>query len=463
MDPPQAPAELAPGKLVAGKYRLDRVLGYGGMGVVYAGLDVALDRPVALKTMLPELATDTEAIARFSREARAMGRLTSEHAVRVFELGELPDGVPYMTMELLDGADLDAILAQRGALPVGEAIDWILQAAEALAEAHAHGIVHRDLKLSNLFVVRKPDGRTLLKVLDFGLAKARASAPLTATTAIMGTPAYMPPEQLRRSKDVDARADLWALGACLYQLVTGRLPFDAGTVAEVTTMILRDTPRAPHELRAEIPPAISHAVLRCLEKDRERRWPSVGDLAGALASHARPEKSPASDRLSRITMWSTRTMPLQQAQERTPPEAFMPTPPIADEAATNVLVRRSHSHTNAGWSIAIAIGGVLSGVVVTSLVHQLRSTPIPAAYASQAPPNEPPPQTTVAAPPSEPPTTSSAVATASGSAPSPPRRVGRDVNIPPPAVVRRGAPTAPPAPTPAAPAAPAAHTPEDRY
>jgi serine/threonine-protein kinase len=203
-----ASANLKPGQIVGGKFRVTRMLGFGGMGVVFAASDEKLMRPVAIKALLPELLGDEELSARFLREARAMARLTSPHAVSVYELGSLGDGSPYMAMELLTGRDLEEVLLERGRVTAAEAVDYILQAVEGIAEAHAFGIVHRDLKLANLFLARRSDGGLVVKVLDFGLAKtptAQGDNALTATVAVMGSPQYMSPEQLHRSRNVDAR------------------------------------------------------------------------------------------------------------------------------------------------------------------------------------------------------------------------------------------------------------------
>jgi len=230
---------LAPGTLLAGKYRVERVLGQGGMGVVVAAQHIHLEERVAIKLMLAEAAFSAEAVARFVREARAAAQLESAHVAKVSDVGTLEDGRPYMVMEYLDGHDLANVLAANGPLPLQDAIDYLLQASEAIAEAHSIGIVHRDLKPANLFLTRRRDRTPQVKVLDFGISKVSGSArsssdnALTRTSTLMGTPLYMSPEQMTSVRDVDARSDIWALGIILFELLTGAPPFVGETLPQV--------------------------------------------------------------------------------------------------------------------------------------------------------------------------------------------------------------------------------------
>ncbi|MGC4091034.1 MAG: serine/threonine-protein kinase [Polyangiaceae bacterium] len=225
--------EIVEGQILAGKYRIDRVLGTGGMGMVVAARHIVLDERVAIKFLLPDALSSDEAVARFEREARAAVRIKSEHVVRVTDVGRLESGAPYMVMEYLDGEDLSNWLRLRGPLPVEQAVDFVLQACVALADAHSVGIIHRDLKPGNLFCVRRSDGQLVIKVLDFGISKlteaARVSEPggfsVTKTAAVMGSPLYMSPEQVQSAKDVDARSDIWGLGVVMFELLTGVGPF----------------------------------------------------------------------------------------------------------------------------------------------------------------------------------------------------------------------------------------------
>jgi serine/threonine-protein kinase len=226
-------AAPSPGEVIATKYRVERVLGAGGMGVVVAAHHLQLETRVAIKFLLPGTLKDADAVARFAREARAAAKITNEHVARVFDVGALETGAPYIVMEFLDGVDLATRLRSQGPLDIEEAVEFLLQICEALAEAHALGIVHRDLKPANLFCFRRPDGLPWIKILDFGISKTlhtegfSAQAAFTQSAAIMGSPRYMSPEQMQSARNVDARSDIWALGIVLYELLAGRPPFKA--------------------------------------------------------------------------------------------------------------------------------------------------------------------------------------------------------------------------------------------
>ncbi|WP_437851845.1 serine/threonine-protein kinase [Sorangium sp. So ce363] len=279
----------APGDVLAGKYRIERVLGAGGMGVVFAGWDVVLERRVAVKLLLPEAAALPDAGARFLREARAAAALDGQHIARVLDMGTLGTGAAYMVLEYLTGDDLGQVLQTRGILPLADAADYVLQACEAIAEAHARGIIHRDLKPKNLFLTRRPDGTPLLKVLDFGLSKFTATgdsvkeASLTATGLIMGSIHYMSPEQIRSLKYADVRTDIWALGVILYRMLTGRHPFEGDSITAVTAAIIMDAPTSVLALRPDLPPAVGELVGRCLAKDPGARVQSVAEIGRVLA------------------------------------------------------------------------------------------------------------------------------------------------------------------------------------
>lgn len=288
---------------MGGRYRVRRVIGRGGMGAVVAAEHVTLGEAFAIKFLHPKLARDSASVERFFREAKAATRIKSEHVVRVLDVGQTEAGIPFIVMELLSGADLGQILG-RGPLGVTDAVDFLLQAGEALAEAHAAGIVHRDLKPSNLWLAARPDGSPLVKVLDFGISKLSAHAPgdpkLTETQSTFGSPTYMSPEQIRSAKKVDHRTDVWALGVVLHELLTGKLPFEADTVSGVLAAVSADPPVPLRALRPDAPPEVEAAILACLQKDLSRRCGSVAELAVLLAPFASQHGKISADRISRI-------------------------------------------------------------------------------------------------------------------------------------------------------------------
>jgi eukaryotic-like serine/threonine-protein kinase len=293
------------GEILAGKYQVERVLGQGGMGVVVAAKHLQLEQKVALKFLLPEALGNQDAVLRFEREARAAVKIQSEHVARVTDVGKLETGAPYMVMEYLVGNDLSDVMKTRGALSIDEAVDWLLQGCEAMAEAHSLGIIHRDLKPKNLFIIRRPDGSSALKVLDFGISKSIApgsgdAAGLTNTTAIMGSPLYMSPEQLRSSRDVDARTDIWALGVILYEMLAAAPPFSADTMPQLCMAIVSDSPPPISNKRGDLPQGLEAIVLKCLEKEPTNRYENVAQLARALGEFATQRGRMSVERVSRI-------------------------------------------------------------------------------------------------------------------------------------------------------------------
>ena len=275
------------GEVVADKYRIERLIGEGGMGVVVAATHLQLDTVVALK-LLPESSTsDPVLVERFVREARAAAKLRSDHVTKVLDVGKLQSGAPFMVMEYLEGANLADVLAAGGRLEPSVACDYVLQACEAVAEAHAHGIVHRDLKPENLYLTTRVGGAGMVKVLDFGVSKTTAVAgSLTTTKAVVGSPMYMAPEQMRSSRVADPRSDVWALGVVLYELLTERCPFEAESLPELCLKISRDPHRPISELRPELAPELVAVVDRCLEKDPAKRYANAAELASALEPFA---------------------------------------------------------------------------------------------------------------------------------------------------------------------------------
>lgn len=276
---------VSPGDVLDGKYVVERTLGQGGMGLVVAARHVVLKTHVAIKLLLPQATRDPENLKRFHREARAAVRIRSPHVARVHDVGQLANGTPYMVMDLLVGRDLEALLGERGVLSPREAVGFVLQALAALEAAHSLGIIHRDLKLANLFLVEEREQAPVVKVLDFGIARdfdEGRDQKLTQTGDVMGSPAYMSPEQMIESRNADARSDIWSIGACLYELLTGVLPFNGKTLAELCKSAQRGAPPPPASLRPDVPSALSAIVLRCLEKDPTRRFGSASELARVL-------------------------------------------------------------------------------------------------------------------------------------------------------------------------------------
>lgn len=276
------------GDVIADKYRVESIIGRGGMGVVVAAEHLQLKETVALKFLLSGGEDEKEFRQRFLREAQVSAKLRGEHVVRLMDFGAPEGAPPYIVMERLQGTDLRETLNHFGKIPIDIALDYIAQACEGVAEAHALGVVHRDLKPSNLFVTKRLDGSDLVKILDFGVSKARASQDvdeeLTSAGSVLGSPRYMSPEQLRNSVDVDARSDVWSLGAILYEIICGRPPFKAESTAALCAKILgEEPPAAVRSYRPEVSVAVENAVLRCLARDPNKRTPDVASLVGELA------------------------------------------------------------------------------------------------------------------------------------------------------------------------------------
>ena len=276
---------FAVGDIVAGKYEVIGLLGSGGMGYVISARHCELGEMVALKFLRPEALAHAELVERFAREARAAAKIRSEHIANVFDVGVLPDGTPFIVMEYLAGKDLADYLHQEGALPISIAVEYVMQACEALAAAHAHGIIHRDIKPENLFLTQQAQGMSMIKVLDFGISKIalpRGKRDLVRTQMALGSPVYMSPEQIRRSDQVDARSDIWAVGCVLFELLTGVTAFDEPSLLELSAAILEREPVPLQTLRPDASLELEDVVLRCLAKNPDDRFQNVAELAAAL-------------------------------------------------------------------------------------------------------------------------------------------------------------------------------------
>ena len=383
---------VCPGQVLAGKYRVERMLGQGGMGVVVAAHHLQLDEKVALKFLLPEALGNPEAVERFLREARAAVKIKSEHVARVSDVGQLETGSPYIVMEYLEGGDLARWLEQSGALPIEQAVEFVLQALVAIAEAHGLGIVHRDLKPANLFCVRRADGQLSIKVLDFGISKLTdptTAAPIhamTRTSALMGSPLYMSPEQMASSRDVDAGADIWALGVILFELVAGKPPFHGEAVTELAIKVATAEPASLRSYRPEAPPQLEAVIRRCLEKERARRYRNVGELALALSPFAARRARRYVESVSGIV----------QAEGQSHIALTVTASPELDEtqvsAGTLPPVGRTTLGSSRGPSAAVGIALVgalvLGGAVAVLALKKSATRPDPGAtVAASAPPS----------------------------------------------------------------------------
>jgi eukaryotic-like serine/threonine-protein kinase len=327
------------GDILADKYRVERVLGTGGMGVVVAATHLDL---LELRALKFNTLADAEATSRFLREARAAAKLKSEHIAKVYDVGRLDGGAPYMVMEYLEGSDLNVLLKTCGRLPTPTAALYALQVCSALAEAHTSCIVHRDLKPANLFLTHRPDGSPCVKVLDFGISKVLShdsDLDITKTQQLMGSPLYMSPEQMRSTRSADFRSDIWSMGVILYKMVTGKVPFVGHSIPELVSVVLETTPIPPSQCNPALPPGLDDVILRCLRQSREERYANVVELAADLARFA-PSGAPAIvEAMARVFVaappgarvgassvsvarWSAPATPLQH-------DAMPPSPPLS--------------------------------------------------------------------------------------------------------------------------------------
>ena len=403
--------------MIAGKYRIEGVLGKGGMGIVFAAQHELLFQRVAIKLLLAEAVGTPEAVSRFLHEARAAARIQSEHVARVMDVGITETGLPYMVIELLEGGDLAKILEERGRIPFMQAVDWVLEALEAIAQAHALGIVHRDLKPSNLYLARRQNGASIVKVLDFGISKSTTSfgpqsAALTSTQSMLGSPLYMSPEQLRSTKTVDARADIWALGVILHELLSGAVPFMGESLGELFVAILEQEPAPLRATAPDVPPQLEQVVRRCLLRNVQHRFANVAELAQALAPFASTQGAgsvarivstivpSASHEMRALSPSASTMMPshpgAQSSSAATPALSQGPTPSVH---VTNTQTGQAFAATNRGapagsvkWIVLAAVPAALLVVGVlfaVAVLPKLRATsaaaPPLSATASAAP------------------------------------------------------------------------------
>lgn len=278
------------GATLVEKYRLDALVGVGGMGAVYSALHLGIERRVAVKVLLPHLSLNNPRIlGLFEREAKIAGRLTHENIVDVKDAGQTPDGIAYLVMEWLGGSTLEDELAAHGPFSLERTADLLRQTASALEEAHAKQVIHRDLKPSNVMLIRLQDGREQVKVLDFGIGKVLSDTSASPVSGVLGTPQYASPEQFNIGGNIDGRTDIYSLGIMLYQMLTGALPFDAPSIREVINLHLTASPPPLRQLRPDVPPAIEELINRMLSKNPEYRPQRAGEVSALFDRGGRSE------------------------------------------------------------------------------------------------------------------------------------------------------------------------------
>lgn len=406
--PPSITVEI--GEVFAGKYVIERELGAGGMGVVMAARHQQLGQTVAIKLLAVPPSALSYAVGRFKAEAHVAAALRSEHIARVMDADVDDKGRHYIVMEYLQGMDLARLLRESGPLPIGDAVGYILQACEGIAEAHSLGIVHRDLKPENLFVTRRKDGSPVVKVLDFGISKMlsndlRPEHAVTPRGALMGSPLYMSPEQLRGPSDVSPQSDIWGLGVILYELLTDKIPFSGSQLPEVVAAVLSSPPAPVESLRPDVPAELAAAIAKALQKEASARFGDVSELARALGAWAPAWASDCVARASRTlgipavdARLSGDSRPIAEISTLTPPPVAVATPAPAQPR------RKGAAIAAAVAVIAIASGALLlrGGGADAPPAASAPVAPVAPARTAAAPAPAAPPIETVVSPPKAP-------------------------------------------------------------
>jgi len=366
---------FANGAVIGGKYLIEETIAEGGIGMVVVATHLALQQRVAIKYLKPKALSNPVIVERFVREARLAAQITSEHVVRVHDVGTLPDAGPYMVMEYLIGEDLGRTV-QSGPLSIDRAVDYVLQACDALAEAHALRIVHRDIKPENMFLAQRASNTPIVKIIDFGISKITRRRgegdpwrTETAASEQFGTPVYMSPEQLRSTSNVDARTDIWSLGIVLHELLTGSIPFEGESLPQVCTSILTARPARLTASRPSAPSALEQIVLKCLDKNPALRYRNVAEFAQALASFG---PASASGRVERIVEVVRRG-----GDSIRPPAGSLRTdrrPASSPMVTADFRAMPNHLGTGQRTAYASAVGLAFAGLWIALAVHRSSAT-----------------------------------------------------------------------------------------
>jgi eukaryotic-like serine/threonine-protein kinase len=368
-------ADARLGQVLGSKYRIVRLIGQGGMGTVYEARHELIGRRFAIKFLRAELTLHEDIMARFRREAQAAGALENENIAAVTDFGEANDGAPYIVMEFLQGEDLSRLLTRVGPLPVPRAVYGVIQACRGLEAAHANGIVHRDLKPENLYVIKRGDGTDLIKVLDFGIAKLQRigdSGSSTRTGMTMGTPFYMPPEQARGQKDLDHRADIYALGVILYEILSGQKPFNGDGYNAIMFQIMMRTPARLETVRANLPTGLADVVHKAMAADATHRFTSVSELIGALAPFAGRSITPVEtgERLAARTLpegaSATVVTPAAVDAQRLSPTQ---TAAIGTAPASEIVIPGMPQPVKRGVVVGLVVAVLVAGGVALALLR----------------------------------------------------------------------------------------------